>query len=83
MKQCAEPRLAAGILPPQKFVLLNGRVQDRFIIEAPPHFFQQLRDRNHAGIGLLGSGRFEINPAIGVDHAIVVGAGEFLRGPGF
>ena len=79
-EQSVEAELAARIFAAQKFILLNRRAQCVGIVEAPSHFFGHLGGGNYAGIGAAGSGRSEINPAIGVDHAFIVHPRAFVDG---
>jgi hypothetical protein len=45
-----ETNAAVGILHPEKRVLTNGGVQQSFVGEDAPFFFQKLGNREYAGI---------------------------------
>jgi hypothetical protein len=50
-KQGVEAELAAGLFATKEFVLLDGRTQDVWVIEASAHFLGHLRSGNHARVG--------------------------------
>ena len=71
-EQCLKAVFASGIFAPEKAVLIDGGMKKLLVVEMPPHLQQQVSDRKGAGIGLSGSRSAEINPPVGIQHALVI-----------
>src|SRR5215475_10149800 len=63
---------AAGVFVAQELVCLDGGLQNLVVVETPPHFDLQLRNRHYTGVGLGGTGSPEVDASIGFDSALVV-----------
>jgi hypothetical protein len=59
--------------------LFDGVAKNLVVAELPAHFDHQFGGRNYAGIGLRGSGRTEINAAVGIDDPLISVTGTLRR----
>src|SRR5437868_7133039 len=71
-EQCSKSILAARILPAQKLILTNGRLEPCLVVIAPSLLSKKFGDCEHAGIGARGCRSEVIDLAKGVDYAVVV-----------
>src|SRR5205814_5407326 len=71
-EQCSKSILAARILPTQKLILTNGRLESCLVVIEASLLSKKFGNCDHAGIGARGCRSAVIVLAIGVDYAVVV-----------
>src|SRR6266851_5687776 len=71
-EQSIKAILAAGIFTSQEFVLLDSRVENLVVVEAPSHFHAQLGNCRSAGVCFRRCWRAQVNTTVGINYALVV-----------